>query len=219
MGKPTYNRLRLDSGQHRRILLAACVFGLLAFVPVGLRLYRLMVTDYDYYAKRALDNQTRSTKVEAERGDILDRNMNVLATSVGVENVYLDPQELKQSGADIPAIAGTLGQLLGKEPQWIVEQAADLKRRYKQIGARIDEETAERIRSYINENNISGIHLEPTTQRCYPFGTLAAQVIGFTNASGEGSEGVEAACDSFLKGSTGRVVTTKGNNEMDMPFS
>ena len=219
VGKQQYDRMRLDSGQHRRILLAALVFGLLAFLPVGLRLYGLMVTDYDYYAGLALGNQTRSTKVEAERGDILDRNMNVLATSVGVENVYLDPHELKQSKADIPAIAKTLGQILGKDPVWITEQAADLKQRYKQIGARIDEAVAAEIRTYINENDISGIHLEPTSRRYYPFSTLAAQVIGFTNASGEGSEGVEAAYDSFLRGGTGKVITTKGNNEMDMPFS
>ena len=218
-GKREYNRLRLDSGQHKRIMLAALVLGLLAFVPVGLRLYDLMVTNYDYYAGLALRNQTRTTKVEAERGDILDRNMNILATSVSVENVYLDPHELKQSKANIAEISTVLGEILDKDPAWITEQAADIKQRYKQVGARIDEETAARIRDYINENNIAGIHLEPTSQRTYPFGTLAAQVIGFTNAGGDGSEGVEAAYNSYLTGSTGKVITTKGNNEMDMPFS
>ncbi len=218
-GKKQYSRLRLDSGHHKRIMLAALFFGLLAFVPVGLRLYSLMVTDYEYYADLALKNQTRTTRVESSRGDILDRNMNVLATSVGVENVYLDPHELKQSKADVADISQKLGEILEKDPAWIAQQAADLKQRYKQIGSRIEEETAAKIRAYINENSISGIHLEPTSRRTYPFGTLAAQVIGFTNASNDGSEGVEAAYDSFLKGSTGKVITTKGNNEMDMPFS
>ena len=217
--KREYNRLRLDSGQHKRIGLAAVVLGLLAFVPVGLRLYSLMVADYEYYAGLALRNQTRTTRVEADRGDIFDRNMNLLATSVSVENVYLDPHELKQSKADIGLIARTLGEILDKDPGWIAEQAGDFKQRYKQIGTRIDEETAAVIRSFINENGISGIHLEPTSQRTYPFGSLAAQVIGFTNASNDGSEGVEAAYNSFLSGSTGKVITTKGNNEMDMPFS
>ena len=217
--KREYDRLRLDSGHHKRIMLAAVLLGVLAFVPVGLRLYDLMVTSYDYYAGLALRNQTRTTRVEADRGDIYDRNMNILATSVSVENVYLDPHELKQSKADIPAISQKLGEILDRDPDWIAEQAADLKQRYKQIGARIDEETAAEIRVYINENSISGIHLEPTSQRTYPYGTLAAQVIGFTNASNDGCEGVESAYDSFLKGSTGKVITTKGNNEMDMPFS
>ena len=44
-------------------------------------------------------------------------------------------------------------------------------------------------------------------------------MIGFTNNSNEGSEGIEASYDAFLSGKTGKVITTKGNNEMDMPFS
>ena len=214
-----YDRLRMNSGQHRRILLVGLLLGLLAFVPVFWRLYSLMITQYDYYAGLALRNQTRTTTVTAERGDIYDRNMNILATSVSVENVYLDPHELKQSKADIEEISGVLGEILDKDPAWIAEQAGDIKKRYKQIGTRIEEETAAKIRSYINENDISGIHLEPTSERTYPFGTLAAQVIGFTNDSNEGSEGVEASYNSYLTGSTGKVITTKGNNEMDMPFS
>ena len=221
MGKQgkEYDRLRLNSGQHRRILLIGLLLGLLAFVPIGWRLYDLMIINYDYYAALALRNQTRTTAVTAHRGDIFDRNMNVLATSVSVENVFLDPHELKQSKADIPTVSYKLGEILDKDPDWIAEQAVDIKQRYKQIGSRIAEETAAQIRRYINENKISGIHLEPASQRMYPYGTLAAQVVGFTNASNEGSEGIEAAYNSYLSGKTGRVITTKGNNEMDMPFS
>ena len=217
--KPQPGRLRFDTGQHNRIMAVMVLLGVLAFVPIGVRLYQLMVTDYDYYARRALGNQTRTTTVTAERGNIYDRNMNVLAASVSVENVYLDPHELKQAKEDLDLISRTLGELLNEDPAWILEQAQDFSKRYKQIGSRVEEETASKIRSFINEHDISGIHLEPNTRRTYPYGSLAAQVIGFTNASGDGSEGVEAAYDSFLSGSTGKVITTKGNNEMDMPFS
>ncbi len=222
MGKPekkSYQRVRMDTGQHIRILAAMAVLGLLAFAPVFWRLYGLMIRDYDYYADLALRNQTRTTTVSPRRGEIYDRNMNILACDRNVEHVYLDPHELKQSKADIGEISRVLGQLLDKDPAWIAQQAADLKKRYKQVGARIDEETAGQIRAYINQQGISGIHLEPASKRIYPYGTLAAQVIGFTNDSGQGSEGVEAAYESFLSGRSGRVITTKGNNEMDMPFS
>ena len=197
----------------------ALTLGVAAFLPVIGRLYTLMVTDYDYYAQLALRNQTRTTQVTADRGLLYDRNMNILACSRSVENVYLDPHELKQSKADIEAISIKLGEILELDPAWIAQQAKDTKMRYKQVAARIDEETAALIRSYINEQDISGIHLEPNSQRYYPYGTLAAQVIGFTNASNTGSEGIEAAYNSFLEGSAGSVITTKGNNEMDMPFS
>ncbi len=211
--------MRMDSGQHRRIFAAAALLGAVAFVPVAVRLYDLMVVNYDYYAALALRNQTRTTQVTADRGTIYDRNMNILATSQSVENVYLDPHELKQSKADIDHIAQTLGQILELDPAWITKQARDTSMRYKQLAARVSEETAAVIRAYINENEIKGIHLEPNSQRYYPNGTLAAQVIGFTNASNTGSEGIEAAYNSFLEGTAGRVITTKGNNEMDMPFS
>ncbi len=214
-----YERIRVNSGHHRRIIAAMTALAFLAFVPVGLRLYQLMVTEYDYYANLALRNQTRTTSVTADRGTIYDANMNILACSVSVENVYLDPHELKQAQEDIGEISRMLGEILTLEPAWIEEQASDTKLRYKQIAANVDLETAERIRIYINENDISGIHLEPSSRRYYPMGTLAAQVIGFTNASNVGSEGVEAAYNSYLAGTAGKVITTKGNNEMDMPFS
>jgi len=217
--KKQYDRLRMNTGQHRRIFGMALLLGILAFVPVLLRLYSLMIIQYDYYAALALKNQTRSTQVSARRGDIYDRNMNILASSVSTENVYLDPHELKQSKADIAALSQVLGEILEKDPAWIKQQAADMKKRYKQIGSRVSQETAARIREYINTRDISGVHLEPSVQRIYPFGSLAAQVIGFTNAGGDGSEGIEAAYNSYLTGSSGKVITTKGNNEMDMPFS
>ena len=140
-----YSRVRKDSGQHRRILAAALALGLAAFLPISIRLYRLMVTEYDYYSRIALNNQTRSTQVTADRGTIYDRNMNVLAVSVTVENVYLDPHELRQSKADVEAIAQTLGQILELDPEWIKKQAGDYSMRYKQIAARVDAETGAQI--------------------------------------------------------------------------
>ena len=223
MAKPNrnkeYARVRGDSGHHKRIFAIMAVLGIAAFLPVALQLYNLMIRQYDHYSLLALRNQTRTTSVTADRGTIYDRNMNILARSVTVENVYLDPHELKQSKADIEDISRVLGELLDADPAWITEQAKDTTKRYKQVGTRISEETAGKIRSYINENEISGIHLEPNSMRTYPFGSLAAQVIGFTNASNTGSEGIEAAYNNYLEGTAGKVITTKGNNEMDMPYS
>ena len=218
MGKPI-GRIRLDTGQHRRVLIVAVLMGVLGFVPVIFRLYELMVGQYDYYAQRALQNQSRTTGVAADRGYIYDTNMNVLACSTTVEHVYLDPHELKQAGVDLEPLSLYLGQLLNKDPKWIKTQAQDLSMRYKKVAAAIDGETASMLRSYINKEGIRGVHLEPASKRIYPMGTLASQVIGFVNSSGDGCEGVEAAYDSYLKGVAGAVVTTKGNNEMDMPYS
>lgn len=218
-GKIHYERSRINSGHHRRILAVMLLMAFLAFIPVSLRLFDLMVLQYDHYAALALRNQTRTTAVTADRGTIYDVNMNILACSQSVEDVYLDPHELKQAKEDIGEISAVLGEILDISPDWIAQQAADTKMRYKRIASAIDLNTASRIRAFINQREISGIHLEPNSKRYYPYGALAAQVIGFTNASNVGSEGIEAFYNAYLSGTAGKVITTKGNNEMDMPFS
>ena len=210
--KATYRRRRFDSGQHRRILAVAAVFGLLAFVPVAVRLCDLMVAQNALYSGLALRNQSRTTPVTANRGRIYDRNMNVLAYSESVQVLYLDPMELKHSRADLDAISQFLAQLLELKASWVRQQAGDLSMRYKRIASNLDDTTSDAVRSYINENKISGIHLEPGSHRVYPMGTLAAQVLGFTNASNTGSEGLEAAYNSFLEGSAGSVITSASPN-------
>ena len=217
--KKEFARVRADSGQHRRILAVMILLGMAAFLPVAFQLYQLMISDFEYYSELALRNQTRTTYVAAHRGTIYDRNMNILAQSETVENVYLDPHELKQSKADLEFIAEELGGILDADPERIKKLGSDLTKRYQQIAANVDETVAGQIRNIINSNQISGIHLEPSSKRNYPYGTLAAQLIGFTNASNTGSEGIEAAYNSYLEGTAGKVITTKGNNEMDMPFS
>ena len=217
--KIAYERVRYDSGQHHRILVVMALLGIVAFLPAALQLYRLMVADHNYYAEQARRNQSRSTAVAAARGTIYDCNMNILARSVSTENVYLAPRQLQQAGEDIGAISEALGQILELDPQWIRKRAEDLSLRYQQIAANITTETAATIRAYLLDAQVAGVHLEPSTQRYYPYGALASQVIGFTNASNVGSEGIEAAYNAFLAGKAGKVITTKGNNEMDMPYS
>lgn len=141
-GKPQYRRIRADSGQQRRIGFVMAMLGVAAFLPVLVRLVGLMVVSYDSYSALALSNQSRSTAVSSNRGVIYDRNMNILADSVTVENIYIDPRELQQTGADVPAMASALSELLETDAEKIKKLAADRSRRYHLIASRVEEETA-----------------------------------------------------------------------------
>ena len=217
--KTVYRRIRGDSGQLRRNGIAMILLGAVAFLPVIGQLGHLMVADYEGFSALALSNQSRSTAIAARRGDIYDRNMNILASSKTVENVYIDPRELHQTRMDLDAVSAALARILDVDEARVRKLADDQTKRYHLIAGQVEEDTAALVRQYINDNQITGIHLEPGTRRCYPYGSLAAQVIGFTNASNDGSEGIEASYDALLSGQAGRVSTTKGNNEMDMPYS
>lgn len=91
--------------------------------------------------------------------------------------------------------------------------------RYKMLATKQPDEVTSKIRDFIVENDIIGIHMEPDSKRTYPYSSLAAQVIGFTNSSNVGAEGIEAYYNNTLEGTAGKVITTKGNYETEMPYS
>ena len=114
-----YTRIRVDSGNQRRILILMVLLGILGFVPAVFQFYRLMVVEYWYYEEKALNNQTRTTRTAAQRGTIYDVNMNILACQETVEDVYLNPQELRQAGVDVEAMSQKLAQILELDSQWV----------------------------------------------------------------------------------------------------
>ena len=211
--KETSNRPYL-----RRTLLCMLVLSILFLTLFG-RLFLLMVVQHDKFEAQAIDNQTSKYSVRADRGTIYDCNMNVLANSVAVENVFLDPNVIKKAGEDVDLIASGLSKLLDVEEDFVREQAADSSQRYKVVKRRISRDLADQVRAFIDENSLTGVALEMDSQRVYPYSTLAAQVIGFTNAENKGAEGLEAAYDGILQGTSGQVVKTRGNLGTEMLYN
>lgn len=130
------HRVRADQGILSRTGIVGLLCGIVAFVPVLGMLANLMVFRHEEFSERALRTQSRTTTVTASRGAIYDRNMNVMAMSVSVENVYLAPRELRDSGADLPAVAQALGEILQIDPETIQKKAEDRTLRYQQIAAK-----------------------------------------------------------------------------------
>ncbi len=202
----------------RRTLFTCVVVSLLFLVLCG-RLFYLMIVQHDYYEKEAIDNQTSSISVRANRGTIYDCNMNVLAKSVETERVFLDPEVIADREENAELIASKLSALLDVEEEKILEMTQDLKSRYKVVKEKVPQDVADEIRKFISEHQLTGVSMEPDSKRTYPYATLAAQLIGFTNAENNGAEGIEAGYDGQLKGTAGAVVTTRGNHGTEMLYS
>ena len=209
----------------RRTLVLMVLLGVVVFIPLIVTLYNLMIRDHDYYEAQAIDNQTRYTSLSASRGQIFDRNMNVLASSKTVETVFIDPNEIAQEMAKpensnlLDHIARGLSEILDVSTDFVYKQAEDKAFRYKVIRRKIPEELADEVRSFVSENEIKGVYLETDAQRYYPYSSLAAQVMGFVSTDNVGSEGLEAYYDSYLQGTAGKVVTTKGNYGSEMLYT
>lgn len=208
-----------DTYIRRGILLLLLLLGIGAFTVLAGRLVKLMLIDHEYYQDKAIRNQTRSTSVTASRGTIYDRNMEVLAASASVENIFLDPLELYQNKVDIDFLASNLARLLDLDEAYVKKQAADTSMRYKVLRRKQPKEVCDAVRQFVSDNGIIGVHLEPDSLRYYPNHETASQLLGFTNVENKGSEGLEAYYNGTLEGTAGAVITTKGNNETEMLYS
>ena len=191
-----------------RTLLLLGVFGVLTFVLLFTQLYRWQITEHDELQSVAVRQQTLRTTVDASRGTIYDRNGTILAMSASAETIFLSPKEIMENEQDQDLIANGLAEILDMDAEDILKMMEKTNSQYEELKKKADDELADKVREFINENDLKGIFLRPTSKRSYPKGTLASQVIGFANENG-GAMGLEAAYNDELTGENGMVVTAR----------
>ena len=214
MASPQNQRRRPESARRAnriiqsRTLLLMGVFGVLTFVLLFTKLYHWQITEHDDLQSVAVRQQTLRTTVEASRGTIYDRNGTILAMSASAETIFISPKEILENEQDQELIADGLAEILGLDAEDILKKMEKTTSQYEELVKKADDELADKVREFINENDLKGIFLRPTSKRNYPKGTLASQVIGFTNDLG-GAMGLEATYDDVLTGESGMVVTAR----------
>ena len=204
------------------ILMGVVMFALLFF-----RLFDLQITQHEELQSKAVSQQTRRTVVTASRGTIYDAAGNILAISSSAETIILSPLEIDNAVNDKEkpvswtkdSLAAGLAEILGKEPSAIRKRMDNVKSQYEVIQLRADEDVAAKVREYVDENDIVGVHLVADTKRYYPYGSLAAQVIGFVGDDNTGLYGLEAYYEEELEGQSGLVISAKDQAENDMLYT
>ena len=203
------------------------LMGVVMFVLLFFRLFDLQIARHEELQSKAVNQQTRRTVVTASRGTIYDTAGNILAISSSAETIILSPLEIDNALNDTEnpvtwtkdSLAAGLAEILGKDAASIRKRMDNVKSQYELIQLRADEEVAAKVRAYVEENKISGVHLVADTKRYYPYGSLAAQVIGFVGDDNTGLYGLEAYYEEELEGQSGLVISAKDQAENDMLYT
>ena len=203
------------------------LMGVVMFVLLFFRLFDLQITRHEELQGKAVNQQTRRTVVTANRGTIYDAGGNILAISSSAETIILSPLEIDNAVNDTEdpvswtkeSLAAGLAEILDKDASAIRKRMDNVKSQYEVIQLRADEDTAAKVRSYVDENKIAGVHLVADTKRYYPYGSLAAQVIGFVGDENTGLYGLEAYYEKELEGQSGLVISSKDQAENDMLYT
>ena len=212
------NARRPNSMMLRRTLFLLVVCGIVAFLVLVAKLYQVMVVQHDYYENMAISQQVRETEIAASRGTIYDTNGKILAKSASVDTIFISPAEITKYDEDPVLIARSLSEILGVDYGKILEMTSDTKSWYKVVARKVESDVSDQVRAFKEENNIVGVKIEADTKRYYPYGSLAAHIIGFVGTDNSGLSGIENRYDDSLSGSKGRVVRATDRNGTDMLF-
>ena len=177
-------------------LMFLAVFFVLMFL--GGRLVYLMVFCSEYYGQKAEDLHERERDIKAARGRIIDATGKILATNKSVCTISVIHSQIDEPEKVIAALQKELG-LTEEEVRKRVEKVSSIER----VKTNVDKETGDRIRAY----GLSGIKVDEDYKRYYPLDTMASTVLGFTGADNQGILGLEVKYDSYLQGTSGKILT------------
>lgn len=176
---------------------------------IGVRLVHLQVNQHEWLREKALDQRRDELKSKMLRGSILDNSGRALALSVKVKSLYADPREIE----DVQAMAQKVGAALKIKPQQLAADIQEAKRNNKRfvwLARKIDEDKARKLNETLREEKLrkfdepksQGLHWKEEQKRSYPYGTLASQVIGFSDLDDIGRAGIELSQEKILRGAT-----------------
>ena len=182
---------------------------------------------HDYYKEKTFDQVTTSSALRANRGNIYDTNMNILATSKTTWRIFVSTKDIKTAtksdGKNYAAIISDgLSKILSLNPSELLGKIEGSNVLDVTIKKSASEDEYNKTIEFIRSNNLERlIFTEASSSRYYPMGTLAAHTLGFTGSDNQGLYGLEYYYNDILSGEDGYYVYAKdaGGNALDTEYS
>jgi len=186
--------------QSRIRLLCITAFFLLSFLAISYRLIEVTVLHHSEESRQAISAmhtdeqiaaQELSTPLPLMRGDIVDRNGLVLATTLSTESLFANPQDIADPDTTARKVAATFPDVNARE------LARKLKSDASFVWIKRNLTPAEQHAA--NNLGIPGLYFQPEQKRVYPYGNLLSHVIGFVGLDHKGLAGIERYFDGKLR--------------------
>ena len=197
------------------ILIIAVGFGV-----VAARLLYLQTFMAEELQKRAVEQQLVNTELTAKRGSIYDCNSNVLAQSVTVWDIVMEPANIKDEYGMI--VAEGLHEILGTDVQKVYEQTKE-NHYYAVVKRKVDTDVKDKVMNFNSflrkEYNIANaLKAVENYRRFYTHDNFLADVLGFVGADSQGLAGLEYQYDDYLIGKKGRLMVATNAAGGQMPY-
>ena len=189
----------LNSTGHRKKTWVLFMMLILCMAGLMIRIVYIMIFESSYYEGKAKELQERERIISGIRGDILDRNGNVIAVNETAYNISVIHNQISDEEKVIEVLSGELG-IDEEKVRKRVEKVSSIEK----IKNNVSKEMGEKILSY----NLDGVKVDESSIRYYPNNELFSKVIGFAGSDGQGVVGLETVYDKLLAGTPGKILTT-----------
>ena len=189
----------LNSTGHRKKTWVLFMMLILCMAGLMIRIGYIMIFESSYYEGKAKEIQERERIISGIRGDILDRNGNVIAVNETAYNISVIHNQISDEEKVIEVLSGELG-IDEEKVRKRVEKVSSIEK----IKNNVSKEMGEKILSY----NLDGVKVDESSIRYYPNDELFSKVIGFAGSDGQGVVGLETVYDKLLAGTPGKILTT-----------
>jgi cell division protein FtsI (penicillin-binding protein 3) len=193
----------------RRRLSAVLIVTLMVLSLIAARLVQLQGVDRATYADSAQVQQLHTVTLMARRGTITDRNGDAIAATVDARNVIADPELIPQPGL----AADQLAPVLTATPDSLTAKLSV----HSQYALLTPTPVSPAVADAVLALKLPGITVQDTSQRIYPDGSLAANVVGFLSADGKGGGGLESSYQQVLAGRNGTSSFQVGADGQAIP--
>ena len=163
------------------------ITGIICLVIALLFIFKLF--NLHFFSKINIPQQQKS---HIKRGAIKDKNGYILATSIELNSLFGNPEEIKNP----EKVASLIAPLLNVSQERIRKRLSQKNRRFVWIKRKLDNKKAKEIRSL----KIKGLHFRKEYKRVYPHKSLASNLIGFVGVDNTGLEGLEYKYNGILSG-------------------
>lgn len=217
--KTSFNSKNLMHYKKLRVTLIVVILILLLLI---VRIGFLQFVQGNYLKELAYNQQTINQIISPKRGNIYDSTGKALAISAQVDTITINPNKLVKNSNDETKefkekIAKGLSEIFELNYDEVLEKV-NSSSQVETIAKKVEQEKVDTLKKWMKDNKISvGINIDEDTKRYYPYNTVASNVIGFCGSDNQGLSGVESKWDSILTGTPGKIVSSKGSNQEEIP--
>lgn len=217
--KTSFNSKNLMHYKKLRVTLIVVILILLLLI---VRIGFLQFVQGNYLKELAYNQQTINQIISPKRGNIYDSTGKALAISAQVDTITINPNKLVKNSNDETKefkekISKGLSEIFELNYDEVLEKV-NSSSQVETIAKKVEQEKVDTLKKWMEDNKISvGINIDEDTKRYYPYNTVASNVIGFCGSDNQGLSGVESKWDSILTGTPGKIVSSKGSNQEEIP--